>query len=308
MNYLKLSGLMLAWGLVWNAVFIAGAVALEESGPFTVLALGLLGSALLSLIVARKNGNHVRDPQTTGLGCLLGILMGAVGLGGLFGALNFIPSYWVMAAGAIFPLLSGVFALPEKGGWKQLGLLVAYIGLILLVSGPQKLDETSSLGLILAGLGALGLSLGTVLYWARGRTRSDSGLAFWASLSGAVFLLPAALLEGSGLGGLSLKGVVALAILALSLTLAVSGHLALNRRHLNLSILYPLFVPLIGLLAGRLFLGLSVGFWETLSLPLLMLGFLMAGEVWSKTGRPVFSGETDQSPAAALEKSAEALL
>ena len=307
MNNLKSSGLMLAWGLVWNAIFITGALAAEEGGPLSVLSLGLLGGALLSLLLARSSGVKLRDPQTMALGCQLGVLMGALGLGGLFSALSFISPFWVMAVGAIFPLLSAVFGLPEKGGWRQLGLLTAYIGLIILVGGPGSLDETQSLGLFLAGLGVLSLSLGTVLYWARGRARPAGGLAFWASLSGAVFLLPAALVEGAGPGGLSLTGVLALAVLVPALALAVNGHLGLNRGQLKSSVLYPFFVPLIGLLAGRLFLGLEIGFWEWAALPLLMLGCLGAGEVWLKLSPAAFPGRLGPEVKPGLDKPAEAL-
>ena len=278
MSKLNSSTVVLGSCLAWSSSAVIGGAIVEPGGLFTTLTIGLVAASALMLPLGLKKVSDLMDEELYLSGALLGILMGALGLGGLMSALKFIPTSWVLGAALGAPLFSAVIGPKEVKGVKVAAILVGYLGLVTM-TGASELLPSQIAGLLLAGLGAAGLGLGLSHYRVKCRNLSRIGLAFWGIISAAVFLLPAAIHEEAWLVNWSLGQAAAGAALVMSALLGIAAWCWMEGRGkdaedgpLTLGI-----TPVLGLVFLTLATGVEAGSFEVAGLAILGLALGLAG-------------------------------
>ena len=278
--------------LAWSAAMVIGGTLVETTGRFTTLTLGLLMVAALILPLGLKKVKDLMNDDLFQTGALLGLLMGALGMGGLLSALQFVSPLWVLGAILGSPLLSAVIGQRKVVGVKMLAVVGGYMGLVTMTSGTELLSPQFS-GLLLCGLGMVSLGLGLSHYRMKGQNLSRVGLIFWGAVSGAIFLCPAALIEPVRIADWSTGQFAASAGLALAMTLGLAGWAWLGGADkttednpLTLAV-----TPILGLIFLMLSLGLEVGAGEVMGMVILSLALWISGKhqarATSHTTRPI---------------------
>ena len=308
---------VLVSSLAWSAILIIGSEFIESEALFTSLSAALALVAALMLPISLKNrlpesrraagltntpaaagrpnkrhparvseiarqrapdkGKNFADEELSRDGALSGILMGALGLGGLLTALQYIPVLWVLGLSLCAPLLSAVIGRREASGVKAAALLIGYMGFVTMTNGLD-LSTVHIKGLAAGCLGAVALALGLSHHRLTGR-RPSTTLAFWGALTAAVFLIPAALAEPVKLMDLSLAQWLTAAILGLTILIGTGGWLWLTEsgRGESVNHLSRAAAPVLSLLTLIMALELDVRAGESAGLALLALGVWLSG-------------------------------
>ena len=153
------------------------------------------------------------------------------------------------------------------------------------MTGVNELADSKIGGLLLCGLGVVSMSLGLSWYRLKSRNQSKIGLAFWALIGAAIFLLPAALAEQVYLTGWALNQFAAGAALALSFLIGLACWVWLEDRDRPNEDRLPLaLTPLLGLVFLILPLGLEIKSWEVTGLILVGLALHISGR--TEAGEP----------------------
>lgn len=276
----------------WGGTFVAARYAVGEAPPFFVAACRYVIAtvALFGLLALRVRASGVRFPFPTGAkqwGTLF--VLGAVGIfiyntaffvglrlttasnGSLIVAINpvmtaMLSAIWLKEAVrsrqiAGFALsLVGVLTIVSGGSWETLRHFSFNPGDLILVAAPVTWAVFSVMGK-------------RVLDWC-----SPLEATSWASLFGALLLIPCAFLErstGGSTGGLSTWGWIAVLQLALLGTVVgfVWWYEAIQKIGTARSALFVNLVPVFGVLLASLFLG------EKLLASQLAGGLLVVGGV-----------------------------
>src|SRR5215831_7805973 len=191
-----------AFVLLWSSGYPAARIALDHSGPFTLLMLRFGGAGLIFAALAAWR----RVPWPRGRAALHSALVGTLQLGLQFGAL-----YWAASQGVniglialvigTMPIVTALLArvLFREGvrPFQWIGFALGFGGVALAVGEGATAARAAGAGAYLAVLaGLLAISVGT-LYQKRHASNVDprSGLAL-QHLAAAILLLPFALHEG----------------------------------------------------------------------------------------------------------------
>jgi drug/metabolite transporter (DMT)-like permease/RimJ/RimL family protein N-acetyltransferase len=191
-----------AFVLLWSSGYPAARIALDHSGPFTLLELRFGGAGLIFAAIAAIGG--VRWPR--GRAALHSAVVGTLQLGVAFAAL-----YWAASEGMnvglialvigtmpiVTALLGRVLFKEAVRGLQWIGFALGFAGVALAVGESVTVGQAGGPGAYLAVLaGLLAISLGT-LYQKHHASNVDprSGLAV-QHLTAAVLLLPFAAHEG----------------------------------------------------------------------------------------------------------------
>ena len=192
----------IAFVLLWSSGYPAARIALDHSGPFTLLILRFGGAGLVFAALAGFSG----AAWPRGRAALHSALVGTLQLGLQFGAL-----YWAASQGVNVGLIALVIgtmpivtALLGRALFREvvrplqwLGFALGFAGVTLAVGESFTPDRVAGPGAYLAVIaGLLAISIGT-LYQKRHASNVDprSGLAL-QHLAAAVLLLPLAVHEG----------------------------------------------------------------------------------------------------------------
>jgi drug/metabolite transporter (DMT)-like permease/GNAT superfamily N-acetyltransferase len=192
----------IAFVLLWSSGYPAARIALDHSGPFTLLMLRFGGAGLILAAIAGLS--RVAWPR--GRAALHSILVGILQLGLTFGAL-----YWAASQGVNVGLIALVIgtmpivtALLGRALFHEvvrplqwIGFALGFAGVALAVGESATASRGTGVGAYLAVLaGLFALSIGT-LYQKRHASNVDprSGLAL-QHLAATVLLLPLAVHEG----------------------------------------------------------------------------------------------------------------
>src|SRR5215472_646310 len=194
--------LSVAFVLLWSSGYPAARIALDHSGPFTLLVLRFGGAGLIFAALAGLG----RVPWPRGRAALHSALVGTLQLGLAFAAL-----YWAASRGVNVGLIALVIgtmpivtallgrALFREAVWRLqwIGFALGFAGVALAVGESLKPGSGAGLAAYLAVFaGLLAISVGT-LYQKRRASDVDarSGLAV-QHLAATVLLLPFAVHEG----------------------------------------------------------------------------------------------------------------
>ncbi|WP_196258928.1 DMT family transporter [Pelagibacterium limicola] len=208
------------FSLVWSSAFIAGAVAVPELGPFPTLVLRFVLSAIALLPWCLRD-NRILEKRLVGTGLLLGALNNGVYLGLTFYALGYISPALVVVCVSCAPFIAlGLAALMgiERLNWRKgLGTVIGVAGVVVITGINLGWNDIFGIGLALAG--TVSFALATVLFRGKSTGMPLMALNFWQSVSGAVVLLPFALLTAGVISGLSPAALAAVLYLTIGVTM-----------------------------------------------------------------------------------------
>jgi len=248
--------------LLWSTGFIGAKLGLPDAEPLTFLLLrfAIVCTLLLALILALRRPWPVDRRQVLHI-AVAGVLLHGGYLGGVFGAIHHgMPAGPVALIVGMQPLLTALLGgrlLGERVGARQwMGLLLGFVGVVLVLSGKLALAGASVAGLALAVLALFSITAGT-LYQKRFCGQMDlwTGSLVQFAATGLVFL-PLALTTETMQVNWSGNFIFALGWLVLVLSLgAISLLHQLIRRGAatRVSTLFYLTPPVTALMAWAMF-------------------------------------------------------
>ena len=248
--------------LLWSTGFIGAKLGLPDAEPLTFLLLrfAIVCALLLALVLALRRPWPVDRRQVLHI-AVAGVLLHGGYLGGVFGAIHH-----GMAAGPVAlivgmqPLLTALLGgrlLGERVAARQwVGLLLGFVGVLLVLSGKLAMAGASVAGLALALLALLSITAGT-LYQKRfcGQMELWTGSLIQFAATGLIFLPLALTLETMQVNW-SGNFVFALGWLVLVLSLGAISllHLLIRRgAATRVSTLFYLTPPATAVMAGAIF-------------------------------------------------------
>lgn len=284
MNHFVLTGLVVIFSIIWSSAFIAGAIALTDFDPFTLLTLRFLLSALLMLPICISCGGFRwsarEDRIAIQRGLLLGILNNAFYLGLSFAALQTVSPKIVIVIVSCAPLvtslLSAWWGVEPLSPMKLLGAALGLVGVIV-ISGVASGMPVDIWGVMMATGGMLAFASGTVFFRGQGAGLPVLQANFWQSIAGAVALLPMAMAFGQPLTAPSTATIIAITHLVLVVTIGgMSLWLVLIRiSGASTASSYHLLNPFFGVLLAYLILGEPLRITDFIGAGLIVIGLLL---------------------------------
>lgn len=289
MNHFLLAGLVVIFSIVWSSAFIAGAMALNDFDPFSLLTIRFLLSALLMLPICLRSGglrlSGYRDRIAVRQGLLLGVLNNALYLGLSFAALQTVRPQVVIVIISCAPLatslLSAWWGVELLSRIKLLGAAVGLAGVVV-ISGVASGAQIDAWGVLMAVGGMLAFASGTVFFRGHGNDLPVLQANFWQSIAGAIALLPVAMMFGQPLVMPSAATMIAITHLVLIVTVGgMSLWLVLIRiSGASTASSYHLLNPFFGVLLAYLILGEPLRMADFVGATAIVVGLLI-------TARPV---------------------
>lgn len=219
---LALYAIVAIFSALWSSAFVVGKIALEQYDPFTTLALRFFLSSILLVPLVPAQVSLLIEKRTIVVGGVLGLLNNAFYLGATFWALRTIRPELVVVVVSCAPFMTALIAaalgLERLALLKVVGIALGFIG-VLVISGVASTAPPDPFGLALAVGGTAAFSAGTLLFRSKAIALPILHLNFWQSTVGAIALLPVALAFGEPLSAPSLPVALAIAYLAIVVTI-----------------------------------------------------------------------------------------
>lgn len=283
--------LLVAMAIFFGGTWVAGKWAVDELPPFTIAALRFGSGALLLFGWARIGGRPLSRVGRRDLPLIAGMGLTAIaGYNWLFlTGLTLAPSSdgAIIVPGSV-PVLTALLAaatLGERVGRRgALGILVACGGLLLVISPGSQGSESRLAGDLMFLAGGVLWSGYNVLARVASRRFDAVSATLYGMVAGALFLVPGALLEGSGpaLGMASVQAWAGVAYLSVfgSVLAFVFLQLGVARIGPSRASTFALLVPVFGVLLSVAMLG------EPFSPLTLAGGAIVIGGIWLVQHRP----------------------
>lgn len=273
-------GLIVLFTLVWNSAFIVGKIAVPAFNPFTTLCVRFFISVLLLGIWCKLRMGSLGDKKLVRFGLLLGIVNNVVYLGLTFSSLKYIPAGWVVIITACSPFmtiaLAALMRLERLSVLKLLGMAVGFAGVVVITGVGEALGQDMEWGVLLALLGTLAFSCGTVMFRGRAVGMSIAQLNLWQSVSGAVLLLPLVLLYEGAPPAPSLAGAVAIGWLVVVTILGMwLWYVLIRLWGAGTAASFHLMNPVTGLFLAFVILGAVPTLWDAAGALLVGTGLLI---------------------------------
>jgi drug/metabolite transporter (DMT)-like permease len=255
--------------VVWGSTYLGIAYALETLPPFLMAGARFLVAGVILYAAARLVGGAgatARPDRTQwGFAALTGVLMLAIGNGGVSWAQQTVPSgiaAIVIASIPLWVVLIDRIAFGARLSWvAAVGVAVGFAGVAILIdpSAPDRIDPAGGLALLAA---ALGWATGTLLSRGDKLTAPPLVAAGMQMLCGGVVLVVAGLVAGE-LGDVqapSWRSVLAVAyLIVFGSLLAFSAYVWLLRNaQVSLVATYAYVNPVVAVFLGAVFLGEEV--------------------------------------------------
>lgn len=289
MNHFVLAGLVVIFSIVWSSAFIAGAIALNDFDPFSLLTIRFLLSALLMLPICLLRGglrlSGYGDRIAVRRGLLLGVLNNALYLGLSFAALQTVRPQVVIVIISCAPLatslLSAWWGVEPLSRMKLLGATLGLAGVVV-ISGVASGAQVDAWGVLMAVGGMLAFASGTVFFRGQGNALPVLQANFWQSIAGAIALLPVVMMFGQPLVMPSAATMIAITHLVLIVTVGgMSLWLVLIRiSGASTASSYHLLNPFFGVVLAYLILGEPLRMADFIGATAIVAGLLI-------TARPV---------------------
>lgn len=275
-----------AFSLIWSSAFIAGAIALEEVGPFTLLFARFTLTSLVLLPFSLAGGS-LHTPDVIYYGLLLGLLNNIIYLGLSFSALRLISPEVVIVIISCAPFVTttaaALLGMETFSARTLIGILLGFSG-VLMISGMASFERANVWGFVQATAAMLSFAAGTVLFRRKAHELPILQTNFWQSFAGALGLLPVAVvLEGTFyvpsaptfIAVLYLVFVVSIGGMALWLILIRSSGAGTASS-------YHLLNPFFGVLLAYLFLEKQLNAADFIGAALIAVGLFSVTSIRSK--------------------------
>lgn len=282
----KLISAFAAVYIIWGSTYLGVRFANETIPPLLMASVRFLVSGSILFMYARSKGAalptlvHWKSASLTGLFLLL------IGNGGMAWSLQFVPSSLaaILVATEPFWLVIVAWTMFGKGkptGKESLGLLIGFIGIVLLVSVGQSKNTgiTNPVGVIMVIVSAIAWAIGS-MYATRAAVPDSPMLSIaMQMLAGGVMLFIAGSLAGEwqelNFGQISTKSFIALVYLTLfgSLVGFTAYSWLLGVVSPSLAATYAYVNPVVALI-----LGWSLG-GEIITIPMLLASGIIIGSV-----------------------------
>lgn len=278
MHRLWLGILVVLFSAVWSSAFIAGAIALADFDPFTLLVVRFLISSVLLLPFCLASSALTFNYDLVAYGLTLGALNNAIYLGLSFSALRTIRPEVIIVVVSCAPFVTALFAAVFRVEELKANILVgSALGLIgvVIISGILSADRPDLLGLTFAFAGMCSFAAGTVLF--KAREFPVLQVNFWQSIAGAVLLLPVALVFGQMPSAPSGASIAALLHLAIVVTIGgMALWLVLIRTSgAGAASSYHLLNPFFGVLLAHLILSEPLRSSDFVGVALIAVGLIV---------------------------------
>ncbi|NDJ85542.1 MAG: DMT family transporter [Chloroflexi bacterium] len=197
---------MLQWvkfwflGLIWGSSFMLIKVSVEDLGPFVLVSIRLSLAAALFFMFLHLTGRRLpTDPKLLLPLTFVGVFNTAVPFVLISTGETMIDSSVATVFNATVPLFNLViahFVLADErlNTAKIVGLIVGFMGVVLLVSRGLSTTDNPVLGQILVMLGALCYAVSLVVIRSRLRSVDRYTIAGWSLVIGAIAIVSATLL------------------------------------------------------------------------------------------------------------------
>ena len=271
-----------AFSLIWSSAFIAGAIALKEVGPFTLL---FARFALTSLVLLPFSlaGGSLHTPDVIHYGLLLGLLNNIIYLGLSFSALRLISPEVVIVIISCAPFVTttaaALLGMETFSARTLIGILLGFSG-VLIISGMASFEQANVWGFVQATAAMLSFAAGTVLFRRKAHELPILQTNFWQSFAGALGLLPVAVVldvpsAPTFIAVLYLVFVVSIGGMALWLILIRSSGAGTASS-------YHLLNPFFGVLLAYLFLDKQLNAADFIGAAIIAVGLFSATGIRSK--------------------------
>ncbi|NJL71414.1 MAG: DMT family transporter [Candidatus Competibacteraceae bacterium] len=282
MRRLTFAALVASFSLIWSSAFIAGAVAINDFDPITLLVLRFALSALV-LLPFGWLGHSLFDARVIRDGFVLGLLNNATYLGLSFSALRLIRPEVVIVIISCAPFVTTLAAarlgIETLSTWTLTGIALGFLG-VLIISGITSSEQPDWWGLVLATIGMLAFAAATVLFRRKSGELPILQTNFWQSVAGAGALLPLAIFFGTPLHAPSASSLLAVLYLVFVVTIGgMALWLALIRNSgAGTASSYHLLNPFFGVLLAHLALGDALRITDFIGAVLIGIGLILTAK------------------------------
>ncbi len=253
----------LAWAavcVIWGTTYLGIRIALETIPPFLMGALRWLAAGCLLIAILKLRGEALPGRRSWPSLAVLGILMIAVGNGGVVWAEQSVPSGLtaVLVSSAPFWMVGIERLLPngERLTVRHLvGLAIGFCGIVVLVWPELRLGDSNRFltGIVATQLSCLGWAVGTA--YARRRSRDENvlaGVAIQMIAAGLCLWIPALIFGEWAQLSLSNRTLAAFIYLMIMGSIVGFSAYAYALKHLPVATvsLYAYVNPVIAVLLG----------------------------------------------------------
>lgn len=251
----QFTSLGLVFSVIWASAFVVGALAVPELGAFPTLVIRFaLGAVILLPWCLRER--QLFEPDLVRRGLVLGALNNGVYLGLCFYALEFISPALVIVCVSCSPfialVIAGLMGVERPSLPKVVGMVIGVAGVVIITGA--RLSWSDITGMSLALLGTTAFALAAVLFRRNTGTTPLLSLNFWQSVSGAVVLLPFAIMTAGAIGHISLQAIGA--VLYLTVIVSIGGMMLwlmlIRMGGVSKASAFHLLIPLIGVVLTHL--------------------------------------------------------
>ena len=290
MQRLKALFIIAAFSLIWSSAFIAGAIALEEVGPFTLLVARFALTALVLLPFSLPS-RSLGSARVMRYGLLLGLLNNVIYLGLSFSALRLISPEIVIVIISCAPFVTTMAAtflgVEVFSARTLIGILLGFSGVLMIlgiVSFEPTLFQSTSFqatnvwGLLQAVAAMLAFAAGTVLFRRQSSELPILRTNFWQSIAGTFGLLPIAVFSETVFYAPSISTIIA--VLYLVFAVSIGGmalwFVLIRNSGAGRASSYHLLNPFFGVLLAHLFLGKALIVADFIGATFIAVGLISA--------------------------------
>lgn len=181
----------------WGANFTAVKIGLEHFPPYLMLALrfALVSAILLPFCYLKYGKRSIRLAFAAKISCVLATCHFALVFGAMWMGIDIPTSVITVQLGVPFScLLSAIWFNDKLGAWRSFGLMVAFMGIILIAGTPNVVENFAPFCMVV--LGALCWALSNVMIKKEGAVNIFEMLGWMSLLSVPQLLLLSVLFEG----------------------------------------------------------------------------------------------------------------